>query len=139
AAAGWLSALALARQGNAWGPLWIAVALFASVAFGHVYWIHPDLLLMASAACGLALAHLLRAPASGPGAPSRPRSSSLSALGWGAVGALLAVPGVWRPPYLLLLVPGAFLAGGIAVAERPRLARRGSPVVTPPTHRGSGL
>src|SRR5688572_10594129 len=62
AVAGLLAGLVLVREGSAWGPLWIAVALFASVAFGHVFWIHPDLFLMAAAASGLALAHLLRSP-----------------------------------------------------------------------------
>jgi hypothetical protein len=124
AAAALLAAHALVRQGNGWGPLWIAVALFASVAFGHVFWIHPDLLLMAASAGGLALAHLLRSPpvegrglANGSAAGSR-----WSPLAWGVAGALLAVPGAWRPPYLLLLVPGAFLAGGGGSVDRDRRA-----------------
>ncbi|HVR28380.1 MAG TPA: hypothetical protein VMS86_02505, partial [Thermoanaerobaculia bacterium] len=106
--AGLLAALALIRQGNPAGPWWIAVALFGSVAFGHVFWIHPDLFLMAAAASGLALAHLLRCPSpreAGRGGRGR-------ALAWFAAGALLAIPAAWRPPYLVLLLPGAFLAAG---------------------------
>jgi hypothetical protein len=113
-----LSAWALVKQGSAWGPLWIAVAVFASVAFGHVYWIHPDLFLMACAAAGLALAHLLRAP---PAVRDRERRATTSAAMWSIAGALLVLPGAWRPPYLLLLVPGLHLAAG--GADRSRRAR----------------
>ncbi|HEX2465116.1 MAG TPA: hypothetical protein VHR17_10875, partial [Thermoanaerobaculia bacterium] len=112
-----LSARALTRRGEKWGPLWIAVALFASVTFGHVYWIHPDLFLMACTACGLALAHLLRSPP--PSAAARVPSGRF-ALAWGVAGALLVVPGAWRPPYLLLLVPGLYLALGADRSARAR-------------------
>jgi hypothetical protein len=122
AAAAVLAAMAAGRQGGA-GPLWIAVVLFASVAFGHVFWIHPDLLLMASSASGLAIAHLLGTGSDRKGGVDRRR-----ALAWCAAGALLAIPGAWRPPYLLLLAPGAYLAArGMAAtgdAKQSRARRR---------------
>jgi hypothetical protein len=58
-------------------------------------------------------------PGAAPQSSSSPRpSSGRRLLAWCAAGALLALPGAWRPPYLLLLVPGAFLAAGGAVDLR---------------------
>ena len=129
AASGLIAAAAAARHGSPAGPLWIAVVLFASVAFGHVFWIHPDLFLMACAGTGLALAHLLRAPSRDPVSSGGVRST----FGWFAAGALLTVPAAWRPPYLLLLVPGAFLAagGGTTADASPPADRATPPVATP--------
>jgi hypothetical protein len=135
AVAGLLAALALAREGSSMGPGWVAIVLFASVAFGHVFWVQPDLFLMAAAASGLAVAHLLRAP--GAATPSRDRAARVGgdedrrggAAGWWVAGALLAIPGAWRPPYLLLLLPGALLAA----VRQPNPAAQGAE----PRHRGS--
>jgi hypothetical protein len=117
AAAAVLAALASIRLGSPAGPWWIAVVVFASVAFGHVFWIHPDLFLMAAAASGLAIAHLLESATDGG---RDRRTMRWRWLCWGVAGALLAVPAAWRPPYLLLLAPGVFLASR-AAGDRARL------------------
>jgi hypothetical protein len=71
---------------------------------------------MAASASGLALAHLLQATP-----PLTPRAATWGrALAWSAAGALLALPGVWRPPYLLLLAAG----GGLALEPRSGRASR---------------
>src|SRR5687767_9439462 len=81
--------------------LWVAVFVFASVTFAHVFWAHSDLFLMSLVAVGLAL--VFGAPQSGAG-PAR----------WAAAGALLAAVAASRPFYASLLAAAAF------AAPRPR-------------------
>ena len=98
-----LAALALSRSKAVAGPLWVAVFVFVSVTFAHVFWIHSDLFYMCTTASGLAGVHLL---AVGSG-QAKSRSTTRRILLWGLLGALLAVAGVSRPPYLLVLVAAA--------------------------------
>ncbi len=44
------------RMGDA-APLWVAVFLFASVAFAYAFWVHADLFLLSTTAAGLALVY----------------------------------------------------------------------------------
>lgn len=74
------------RIGDA-APLWVAVWVFASVAFAYVFWAHSDLFLMCLVAIALALVY-------GEG-------SSLAA------GALLGIVILSRPLYAGLLLPVA--------------------------------
>lgn len=78
-------------------PLWVAVWIFASVAFAYVFWAHSDLFLMSLAALALALTY---------GAdPEETRRRAL--LRWLAVGALLYLVAASRPFYGTLLIPVA--------------------------------
>lgn len=72
-------------------PLWVAVWIFASVAFAYVFWIHSDLFLMCLAAIALAL---LYGTVSTPGR-------------WATAGALLGIVILSRPLYAGLLLPAA--------------------------------
>lgn len=112
AIAAWAAARALERRiGPAAWP-WTAALVFASIAFAYVYFALPDLLLMAAAALGLALAYG-RSEVLGTGALSQIYGGSDDAasssrgrfvLRWAVAGALLAIPAVQRPVYLVLLV-----------------------------------
>lgn len=106
-AAAWLAVIALERSGVQRAALWVAAFCFASVAFGHVFWVHPDLFLMCATAAGLAVGQLLHRDANARAAWGGWRMG-----GWFLVGALLAVPGATRPPYVGLLVAGALLVPG---------------------------
>lgn len=100
-----LASLAAARAlGRALGPVapsWVALCVFGSVAFAHVFWVHLDLFLMCLAALGLSLCF---APA---------RSARWRALArWSAAGALLAAVAYSRPLYATLLAPALLAAAG---------------------------
>lgn len=119
-------------------PAWVALFVFASVAFDYVFWAHIDLFLMCVTALGLALAF---SRPSGDGSPeAAPRAARLAGR-WLAVGLLLAVVGFSRPLYLPLFLPaalatprgrrlpalaglagGALLLGLVAVGVHERLA-----------------
>jgi hypothetical protein len=123
AGAALLAARALRTRLGEAAPLWVAVFLYASVAFAYVFWGESDLLLLAVVAAGFALVYggdrTGAAPASlyqGEDTVSRGRTFGR----WLAAGALLAIAVAYRPFYLALFAP-AFLA---AVAL-PR-GRRGS-------------
>lgn len=114
ALAGILAALALRSRVAGAAPWYAALFVFGSVGFAYVYRLQADLFLLAATVCGFALAYGWQkterdreAPAEIFGEPSfeeriapQPRW-----LRWLAVGALVAVPGACRPPYLLLLLP----------------------------------
>jgi hypothetical protein len=101
-----VAARTLERRLGPAAPLWVAVWIFASVAFAYVFWAHSDLFLMSLSALALALAY---------GAdPDEPRRRAL--LRWLAVGALLYLVTASRPFYGVLLVP--------AVLAVPRPQRR---------------
>ena len=92
--------------GVAW--LWVAVYLFASVAFAYIFWAHSDLFLMALTAMALSLAF--------GGAHSPGGGGTL--LRWALVGVLVAIVVFSRPLYLPLLVP-------VAMAVPRQRLRRG--------------
>lgn len=127
AIAAWIAARALERRiGPAAWP-WTAALVFGSVAFAYAFLALPDLLLMASSALGLALAYG-RPPAPAAGGPpeiyGEPDDDSGTGEGrmrfvlrWMVAGALLAIPAVQRPVYLVLLLAVLF-----AVPRRRRVA-----------------
>lgn len=94
-----VAARALRRPVGPAAPSWIALAVFGSVVFAHVFWAHLDLFLMSLAALGLALAFGAREAAPGEGFTKR------SVLRWTAVGLLLAIVAYSRPLYLTLYLP----------------------------------
>lgn len=111
AAAAVLAAWALRRRLGAAAPLWVAVFLYASVAFGYAFWVHADLFLLATTAAGLALVY---GSGRGPGEPlpsmyEEPRPGRTFGR-WFLAGALLTVAGAFRPFYLALLLPALFAA-----------------------------
>ncbi len=93
------SARTLARRFGPGAPLWVAVWIFASVAFAYVFWAHSDLFLMCLTALALALAY--GAPRDGEAAESRPRA----VLRWLAAGGLISLVVMSRPLYGTLLIP----------------------------------
>ena len=111
AAAAFLAAWALRRRLGEAAPLWVAVFLYASVAFAYTFWVHADLFLLATTAAGLALVY---SSGRGPDAPlpslyeeTKPGRAFLR---WFLAGALLAVAGAFRPFYLALLLPASLAA-----------------------------
>ena len=115
------AAAVLRRRVGAAAPLWVAVWLFASVAFAYVFWAHADAFLLACTALGMALAWRGEPVPIGAGSPppdlyeppgglAEATSRWRPALRWLAAGALLAVPGAFRPFYLVLLIPAALAA-----------------------------
>lgn len=99
-----VAARALRRSVGTTAPLWVALYVFASIAFAHTFWAHIDLFLMCVAALGLALA--FGAEARGAEAPARPRDS----LRWLAAGLCLAIVAYSRPLYLPLFLPALLAA-----------------------------
>jgi hypothetical protein len=122
------AARVLERRAGPLAPAWVAVCVFASVTFAHVFWAHPDLFLMCLTALALALAFDER----------QGNAARAIVIRWAAVGILLAVVAVSRPPYLALFVaallavprgvrrPGtaALAAGALAVVIAVGLAQQ---------------
>ncbi|HVT59205.1 MAG TPA: hypothetical protein VHR45_12475 [Thermoanaerobaculia bacterium] len=112
-----LAARTLKLRLGAAAPLWVAVFIFASVAFPYVYWVHADLFLCAATTAGFAIAYggdrTRLADGAGAAAHSEVYGGELApAPGrlfgrWFLAGLLLAVPGAFRPFYLVLLLPAA--------------------------------
>jgi hypothetical protein len=120
AAAAFLAVRALRTRVGEAAPLWVAVFLFASVAFAYVFWGEADLLLLAAVAAGYALVYggdrTGAAPASiyqGEDTVSRRRTFGR----WLPAGMLLAIAVAYRPFYLVLFGP-AFLAALALPRER---------------------
>jgi hypothetical protein len=116
AAAALLAARALRGRLGPAAPLWVAAFVYASVAFAYVFWGESDLFVFAAVAAGFALVYgddrgSRRAGEPPPqiyeGEDTAPPRAFL--LRWLAAGALLGVAVVYRPVYLVLLIP-AFLA-----------------------------
>lgn len=111
-AAGLVTARTLARRMGPAGPIWTAAFLFGSVVFAYVFRVRPDLLLVACVAGGYALAWGGEPPpADGPAevyAAPGVESPARFRLRWLTAGLLVAVPAVFSPLGLLLLVPLAF-------------------------------
>lgn len=103
------SARALQRRIGPAAPLWVAVWIFASVVFPHVYWVHSDLFLMCLAALALAFAY-----GGAPEARLRPGR-------WVVVGLLLGIVILSRPLYAGLLA-----AAALAVPRERRRAGLGA-------------
>ncbi len=127
------AARVLGRRLGAAAPLWVAVACFASVTFAYVFWIHADLFLACATALGFALAYRGAAPppAAAPRQVYEPPGGAWEAAAawrplarWVLAGALLAVPGTFRPFYLALLAPALVAAAGEAAAAGERRWRR---------------
>lgn len=87
-------------------PLWVAVWLFASVAFASYTWAHADLFLMALSAIALSLVYgLPEGGGRGVPAPLGVRGTALRGL---AAGTLLGLLAASRPFYGALLFPLLF-------------------------------
>ncbi len=119
AAASLLAAWSLRAVLGATAPLFIAVSVFGSVTFAHVFWAHSDLALMSLCAAGLALTlgDLRR-----PGEPRRDAAvgSSPALWAWAVAGVLFALVVVARPVYApLLLAP---LVRAVSIGSWRRLA-----------------
>jgi hypothetical protein len=111
AAAAVLAGWALRRRLGDSAPLWVAVFLYASVAFGYAFWVHADLFLLATTAAGLALVYSSGRGSHEPLPPLYEEAPSRrSFLRWFLAGALLVVAGAFRPFYLALLLPAALAA-----------------------------
>lgn len=127
AAASLLAASALRQRLGEAAPLWVAAFVFASVAFGYVFWGDADLLLFAAVAAGFALIYGGGRTAGAPASIYQGEDTVPAGRVFGrfaAAGALLAVAGAYRPFYLILLVPAALAALGLP-AERRRSALSG--------------
>jgi len=121
AAAAILAAWSLQRRIGNTAPLWVAVAVFASVSFAYTFWVHADIFLLATTAAGLALAYWGPAesdeetkkplPQIWDDGDSEPKAKQrIAVLRWFLAGVLLAVAGAFRPCYLALLLPAALAA-----------------------------
>ncbi|HEV7668119.1 MAG TPA: hypothetical protein VGS22_06315 [Thermoanaerobaculia bacterium] len=122
ALASWLAARSLRLRIGPIAPLWAAVFVFASVSFAYAFWVHADLFLFAAVAAGFAVAY---------GGQERRRDDPMPEIYQGeettparrtfwrffAAGLLLAIPGSFRPFYLVLLLPAA-----LAVPKSKRAA-----------------
>lgn len=112
AVAAGLAALTLRSRLGAAAPLWVAVFVFASVSFAYAFWAHADMFLLAAVAAGFAVAY---------GGEGRRRDEPMPEIYQGeetipssrafwryfGAGLLLAIPGSFRPFYLVLLLPAA--------------------------------
>ncbi len=101
------AARALRRTVGAAAPTWVALFVFASVAFDYVFWAHLDLFLMCVAALGLAL--VFGRPSGADGEADEEPAGRL-VLRWAGAGLLLAIVAFSRPLYLPLFLPAALAA-----------------------------
>ena len=132
AAAALLAARALSfRIGGVPAPLWVSAFVFASVAFAYVYWGDSDLFLFAAVAAGYSLVYWgdrLYSKKEKPRPQIYEGEDTEAPRGflfrWLGAGALLGVAAVYRPVYLVLLMP-ALLAAWESPADRKRRAVAG--------------
>lgn len=112
-AAALLAAWALKRRLGDTAPVWVAVFLFASVAFAYAFWVHADLFLLSTTAAGLALVYGRGRSQYDPlpliHQEPKPRRIFFW---WLLAGVLLTVAGAFRPFYLSLLLPAVVFAWG---------------------------
>ena len=109
-----LAARALRRSVGPAAPLWVAVLVFASVTFDHVFWAHADLLLL----CLVVIAYsFLRA-----GGEGSMGNAGRFAARCAIAGVLLGAVAAARPLYLPLLAA--------AIAMVPSAGRRRGAVRT---------
>ena len=125
AAAALLAARSLRNRIGPAAPLWVAVFVFASVAFAYVFWGDADLFLFTAVMAGFALIYQgdrryakgeIPQVYEGEGAVS----SRAFFLRWIGAGALLGVAAVYRPVYLVLLLPAALAANDSPPDRRGR-------------------
>ena len=103
-----LAAWALGKHFGPAAPVWVAVFVFASVTFSYVFLATADIFLLAVTAAGFALVYAGQPEPPLSSVYQGPRVWSPGTLGrWLAIGVLLAIPGTYRLPYLLLLLPAA--------------------------------
>ncbi len=113
------SGVGTAGSGSA-APLWVAAFVFASAAFSYVFLATADVFLLAVTAIGFSLVF-----SDGPALALSSMYQGTSGWAWrtfgrwAAIGALLAIPGTYRLPYLLLLIPAA-----IALNRSPSIRRQ---------------
>ncbi|HEY0514271.1 MAG TPA: hypothetical protein VGH73_20370 [Thermoanaerobaculia bacterium] len=136
AAAALLAARALRdRLGGVAAPLWVAAFLFASIAFAYVFWGESDLFVFAAVAAGFSLVYWgnhwgeRRSAKSGEPPPQIYQGEDTAPprgflVRWLGAGALLGVAAVYRPVYLVLLLP-ALLAAWESPPDRRRRAVAG--------------
>lgn len=122
AVAAGLAAWALREKMGGLAPLWVAVFLFASVAFAYAFWVHADLFLLATTAAGLALVH--GGERSSQDLPQVYGDERLRPVfgRWLLAGLLLAVAGAFRPFYLAVLLPALFAARASGRTRRTAVA-----------------
>lgn len=119
AVAALLTARTLALRFGSPAPLWVAVFVFASVMFAYVFLATADLFLVAVTAAGFALVYSEQTEPAMPQVYQGSAGWSWGVFGrWAGIGLLLAIPGAYRPPYLLLLVPAALAVREILVRTR---------------------
>jgi len=109
------AAAALNRKWSPLGPVVVAVFVFCSVTFSHVFWIHADLFLMTATAVSLFVGlrptkketqRRARVERSGSlGARTASFLVGISAGRWLLVGFLAALLGSSRPFYFVILLP----------------------------------
>ncbi|HTG36984.1 MAG TPA: hypothetical protein VLB76_29055 [Thermoanaerobaculia bacterium] len=127
AAAALLAAASLRRRIGPAAPLWVAAWVYASVAFAYVFWGESDLFLFTAVAAGFALAYWenrweTRSSRDQPpaqiyeGEDTVPPRAFLAR--WLGAGALLGTAAVYRPVYLVLLIPAFLAAWGAPAARR---------------------
>ncbi|MFQ5525938.1 MAG: hypothetical protein ACE5GX_06705 [Thermoanaerobaculia bacterium] len=109
-----LVARALERHLGALAPLWVAVFLFASVAFAYSVWAHADSFLMSLTASALSLALLDRRADADRGSKRGRKQQAL----WLAIGMLFAIVAFSRPFYATLALP---LLALLPTGKRARL------------------
>lgn len=119
AVAALLTARTLALRFGDAAPFWVAVFVFASVAFAYVFLATADVFLVAVTAAGFALVYSQQIEPAMPQIYEGGTSWSTGVFGrWLAIGLLLAIPAAYRLPYLLLLVPAALAVREILVRTR---------------------
>ncbi|MFL6260881.1 MAG: hypothetical protein ACJ76Y_14325 [Thermoanaerobaculia bacterium] len=127
AAAALLAARALRNHIGRAAPLWVAVWVFASVAFAYVFWGESDLFLFAAVAAGFALVYWGERrywkkgdppPQIYQGEDTEP--SRAFAVRWLGAGALLGIAFLYRPVYLVLLIPALLAAWETPTSRRGR-------------------
>jgi len=122
AAAALLAAASLRRRIGPAAPLWVAACVYASVAFAYVFWGESDLFLFPAVAAGFALVYWeTRSARDQPaqiyeGEDTVPPRAFLAR--WLGAGALLGIAAVYRPVYLVLLIPAFLAAWGAPAARR---------------------
>jgi hypothetical protein len=124
AAAALLAAASLRRRTGPAAPLWVAAWVYASVAFAYVFWGESDLFLFTAVAAGLALVYWEDRPSRDQpaqiyeGEDTVPPRAFLAR--WLGAGALLGIAVVYRPVYLVLLIPAFLAAWGAPAARRSK-------------------
>ncbi len=127
AAAALLAARSLRGRIGPAAPLWVAAFVYASVAFAYVFWGESDLFLFAAVAAGFSLVYWENRWENRRSSPNEPAGQIYEGedtvplrsflARWIGAGALLGIAVVYRPVYLVLLIP-AFLAAAGSPADR---------------------